>query len=64
MSHFALSAVQTQTLQGPCRQRNHAAGARVDQVVTLYARLIGEDSVYFCIDDGVAVPDDRSQEGR
>ncbi|MCR8714892.1 hypothetical protein [Stenotrophomonas indicatrix] len=40
-----------------------SALARADQVVTLYARLIGKDGVYICIDDGVAVSDDRIQEG-
>lgn len=41
-----------------------SALARADQVVTLYARLIGKDSVYFCIDDAVAISDDRIQEDR
>lgn len=31
---------------------------RADQVVTLYARLVGRDDVHLCIDDGVAASDD------
>ncbi|HDS1511131.1 hypothetical protein I5U67_12390 [Stenotrophomonas maltophilia] len=41
-----------------------SALARADQVVTLYARLIGNDNVHLYIDDGIAASDDGIQEGR
>ena len=41
-----------------------SALVRADQVVTLYARLIGKDNVHLYIDDGIAASDDGIKEGR